>query len=80
MDRVTAPSQIDHMAARRLNTRLVTLDDGHVIHEHDPDGFARDLREFLSELSWALRRRTGNHDHTGAPLSEMDAKLIRAAA
>lgn len=47
--RVTVPSQIDDMAARRPNTRLVTLEGGHVIHQDDPDGFARVVREFLLE-------------------------------
>jgi pimeloyl-ACP methyl ester carboxylesterase len=48
--RVTAQAQLEEMAARRPNTRLVTLGGGHVIHQDDPTGFAGAVLTFLSGL------------------------------
>ncbi len=38
------------MAARRPNTRLVSLNGGHVVHIDDPVGFETAVRDFLQEL------------------------------
>lgn len=48
--RLTAQPQIEEMAARRPNTRLVTLDGGHVVHQDNPNGFANAVQEFLYDL------------------------------
>ena len=48
--RVTTQAQLEEMAARRPNTRLVTLGGGHVTHQDDPAGFADAVRDFLSGL------------------------------
>lgn len=48
--RITAQDQVEQMAERRPNTRLVTLDGGHVVHQDNPVGFADTVREFLHDL------------------------------
>lgn len=48
--RLTTQDQLEQMAARRPNTRLVTLDGGHVVHQDNPHGFADTVREFLHGL------------------------------
>ena len=48
--RVTMSAQLEEMAVRRLNTRLVSLNGGHVVHQDDPAGFADAVREFLAGL------------------------------
>ena len=48
--RITTQNQLAEMAARRPNTRLVTLDGGHVVHMDNPNGFANTVREFLCAL------------------------------
>jgi len=48
--RLTAEPQIEEMVARRPNTRLVTLDGGHVVHQDNPNGFADAVQEFLYDL------------------------------
>ncbi len=48
--RLTTAAHLAEMAARRPNTRLVTLHGGHVVHMDDPTGFAQAVRTFL----WAL--------------------------
>ncbi len=47
--RLTTQAHFEEMAARRPNTRLVTLDGGHVVHLDNQSGFAEALRQFLSE-------------------------------
>ena len=49
--RVTDPTQLEQMAARRANTKGMTLDGGHVVHGDNPHGFAATVKEFLNELS-----------------------------
>ena len=48
--RVTRASLLKKMAARRIHTRLVTLDAGHIVHADNPVGFAAAVREFLESL------------------------------
>ena len=48
--RVTTQDQLEQMAARRPNTRLVPLDGGHVVHQDNPDGFRDAVLEFLCGL------------------------------
>lgn len=48
--RITTQEHLEQMAARRPNTRLVTLDGGHVVHQDNPSGFADIVREFLHDL------------------------------
>lgn len=48
--RVTTQAAIEQMVARRPNTRLETLDGGHVTHVDNPAGFATAVKEFLREL------------------------------
>jgi len=38
------------MAARRPNTRLVTLEGGHVVHRDNPTGFTSAVQAFLRDL------------------------------
>jgi len=40
----------EEMAARRPDTRLVTLKGGHVVHIDDPVGFEATVRDFLQDL------------------------------
>jgi len=46
--KVTTASEAEQMAARRPNTRLVTLRGSHVLHVDDPGGFTKAVKEFLS--------------------------------
>jgi esterase len=48
--RVTTQAAVEEMASRRPNTRLVTLDGGHVVHLDNPAGFADAVRQFLGTL------------------------------
>jgi len=48
--RVTTQAALEQMAARRPNTRLVTLPGGHVVHTGDPAGFAAVVLELLRGL------------------------------
>lgn len=48
--RLTTPEMIEQMAARRPNTRAVTLDGGHVLHVDNPAGFADAAEDFLQHL------------------------------
>ncbi len=48
--KVTTQDQLEQMAAQRPNTRLVTLDGGHVVHQDNPDGFRDAVLEFLCGL------------------------------
>jgi pimeloyl-ACP methyl ester carboxylesterase len=52
---ITAPEMLEQMAVRRPNTRLHSLDGGHVIHVDNPAGFNAATRAFLRELSAARR-------------------------
>jgi len=45
--RVTSAAHLEEMAARRPNTRLVTLAGGHVVHTDNPAGFVETVRDFL---------------------------------
>jgi esterase len=48
--RVTTQAGMEQMAARRPNTRLVTLDGGHILHFDNPTDFADSLRGFLEQF------------------------------
>lgn len=48
--RVTTLEMLEQMAARRPNTRLLTLDGGHVVHLDNPTAFADAVRAFLVAL------------------------------
>jgi esterase len=48
--RITTQAHLEQMAARRPNTRLVTLDGGHVVHQDNPNGFVSMVRNFLNGL------------------------------
>ena len=48
--RVTTQEQLEEMAARRPNTRLVTLEGGHTVHVDDPAAFADLVVDFLRDL------------------------------
>lgn len=47
---ITTQDHCEQMAKRRPNTRLVTLDGWHVVHQDNPAGFAEVVREFLHDL------------------------------
>lgn len=47
---VTTQANVELMASQRPNTRLETLDGGHVIHVDNPSGFANAVNEFLRQL------------------------------
>jgi pimeloyl-ACP methyl ester carboxylesterase len=47
---VTKQAQVDQMAARRPNTRLVSLNGGHILHLDSPGPFATAVRAFLESL------------------------------
>jgi choline dehydrogenase-like flavoprotein len=46
---VTTAADLERMAARRPNTRLVTLRGGHIVHAENPGGFEEAVRTFLRE-------------------------------
>lgn len=48
--RITTQTHLEEMAARRPNTRFVTIDGGHVVHADNPTGFADAVQEFLHDL------------------------------
>jgi esterase len=48
--RVTNQAAVEMMASRRPNTRLRTLDGGHVIHFENPIGFANEVDAFLRTI------------------------------
>ena len=48
--RVTNEAQCSEMTERRANTKLLTLDGGHVLHFDDPAGFNASVRKFLNSL------------------------------
>jgi esterase len=48
--RLTTPSQVEQMAARRPSTRLQSLEGGHVVHLDNPAGFTEAVQAFLQEL------------------------------
>lgn len=49
--RLTTQAYFEQMALRRLNTRLLVLEGGHVVHVDNPTGFEKVVREFLQELN-----------------------------
>ncbi len=48
--RLTTQTHLEEMAARRPNTRLVTLDGGHIVHADNPGGFAETVLQFLGDI------------------------------
>lgn len=48
--RLTTAEMFAQMAARRPNTRLVTLDGSHVVHVDNPAGFTAAVQAFLRDL------------------------------
>ncbi len=48
--RLTRPAHLEQMATRRPNTRLQTLQGGHIIHVDNPAGFTEAVQAFLREL------------------------------
>ena len=48
--RVTTAEQVEEMAKRRPNTRLVSIEGGHVVHIDNPVGFTEAVRAFLRDL------------------------------
>jgi esterase len=48
--RVTTAEAVEQMTARRPNTRLITLDGGHVVHVDNPAGFSDVVQTFLQSL------------------------------
>lgn len=48
--RVTTNAHFEDMAARRPNTKFVTLEGGHVVHMDNPDGFTAAVTTFLRRL------------------------------
>ncbi len=51
--KVTIPTQVEQMAARRPNTRLQSIEGGHVVHFDNPAGFTEAVQAFLQELARA---------------------------
>lgn len=47
---ITTQAHIEAMVERRPNSRLVTLDGGHVVHLDNPSGFTNTVQEFLQCL------------------------------
>jgi len=47
--KVTTPSHLEQMAARRPNTRLRSMDGGHVVHFDNPVGFTEEVKTFLQD-------------------------------
>lgn len=47
---ITTRAHIEEMVERRSNSRLVTLDGGHVVHLDNPSGFRNTVQEFLDGL------------------------------
>ena len=48
---VTTQTAVEQMAMRRPNTRLETLDGGHILHVDNPTGFTNAVREFLHQFA-----------------------------
>ncbi len=48
--RVSSAAIFEQMATRRPNTRLQSLEGGHVIHFDNPAGFAEEVKMFLQNL------------------------------
>jgi pimeloyl-ACP methyl ester carboxylesterase len=48
--RLTTQAHLEEIAKRRPNTRLQTLEGGHVVHLDNPDGFENAVQEFINEL------------------------------
>jgi pimeloyl-ACP methyl ester carboxylesterase len=47
---VTTQAAAEQMASRRPNTRLETLDGGHILHADNPTGFSNAVSEFLQQF------------------------------
>jgi pimeloyl-ACP methyl ester carboxylesterase len=47
---VTTQAALEQMAARRPNTRLVTLAGGHIVHADDPTGFVEVVSDLLRRV------------------------------
>lgn len=54
--RITTQDHLKEMAARRPNTRLVTLDGGHVVHLDNSNDYVSAVRDFLFDF------RSHQHD------------------
>ena len=48
--RITTQEQAEEMTAQRPNTRLITLDGGHVVHQDNPTEFTLTVQEFLHTI------------------------------
>jgi pimeloyl-ACP methyl ester carboxylesterase len=48
--RLTTQIHLEEMAARRPNTRLVTLGGGHIVHADNPSRFIDTVQKFLHEI------------------------------
>ncbi len=48
--RLTTQAHLEEMASRRPNTRLVTLDGGHIVHADNPSGFTETVQQFLRDV------------------------------
>ena len=55
--KVTMPAHLEQMAARRPNTRLRSLDGGHVVHVDNPAGFTEEVKAFLQDPQRFVGRR-----------------------
>ena len=49
-DRATTPEEMEQLAARRPNTRLVVLEGGHIVHADDVEGYAEAVKPFMAQL------------------------------
>ncbi len=46
---IITKAEMEEMAARRPNTRLLTLAGGHVVHADNPSGFCEAVKSFLKD-------------------------------
>jgi esterase len=62
--RVTNAEQMEEMAVRRPNTRLQTLDGGHLVHIDNSMGFIEAVKTFLASCPKVMDCRTGHSKDT----------------
>lgn len=55
--KVTTQAHVEQMAARRCNTRLVSLEGGHVVHFDNLAGFTQAVKAFLQDPLSFVRRK-----------------------
>ena len=48
--RLTTQAHLEEMSMKRPNTRLVSLDGGHIVHKDNPIGFTECVQEFLQSI------------------------------